>query len=151
MTEERAVKVTLEERVVQRTLELDDAQRVLHRMWWLGQQITLELTPRRVLDRFLEAAADVAQADGAALGLLASDGMIEVTAASGSLSALAGLHIPVSGSAMGRVIRAGGSWSVADASAHRDHVHPSWFARWRLARSAPCSKWRSSRTSNVRI
>ena len=38
------------------TLELDDAQRVLHRMWWLGQQITLELDPRRVLDRFLSEA-----------------------------------------------------------------------------------------------
>jgi two-component system NtrC family sensor kinase len=127
MTEEQALKVTLEERVTQRTLELDDAQRVLHRMWWLGQQITLELNPRRVLDRFLEAAADVAQADGAALGLLAPDGMIEVTAASGSLAVLAGQHIPVGGSAMGRVIRAGGSWSVADAGAHRDQVHPSWF------------------------
>jgi two-component system NtrC family sensor kinase len=127
MTEEQAMKVTLEERVTQRTLELDDAQRVLHRMWWLGQQITLELNPRRVLDRFLEAAADVAQADGAALGLLAADGMIEITAASGSLGMLAGQHIPVSGSAMGRVIRAGGSWSVADAAEHRDQVHPSWF------------------------
>ena len=129
MTAEQAAKVTLEERVVQRTLELDDAQRVLHRMWWLGQQITLELNPRRVLDRFLEAAADVAQADGAALGLLSTDGTIEVTAASGSLAALAGQHVPVSGSAMGRVIRAGGSWSVADAGLHRDKVHPSWFDR----------------------
>jgi two-component system NtrC family sensor kinase len=129
MSEEAAVKATLVERVAQRTLELDDAQRVLHRMWWLGQQITLELNPRRVLDRFLEAAADVAQADGAALGLLATDGMIEVTAASGSLSALAGQHLPVSGSAMGRVIRAGGSWSVADAETHRDQVHASWFER----------------------
>ncbi|NUP69885.1 MAG: response regulator [Gemmatimonadaceae bacterium] len=104
-----------------------DAQRVLHRMWWLGQQITLELNPRRVLDRFLEAAADVAQADGAALGLLGNDGMIEVTAASGSLAALAGQRMPVSGSAMGRVIRAGGSWSVADVTAHRDRIHASWF------------------------
>ncbi|NUP56421.1 MAG: response regulator [Gemmatimonadaceae bacterium] len=104
-----------------------DAQRVLHRMWWLGQQITLELNPRRVLDRFLEAAADVAQADGAALGLLGNDGMIEVTAASGSLAALAGQRMPVSGSAMGRVIRAGGSWSVADVTTHRDRIHASWF------------------------
>lgn len=127
MTEEHAVKVTLEERVAQRTLELDDAQRVLHRMWWLGQQITLELNPRRVLDRFLEAAADVAQADGAALGLLATDGMIEVAAASGSLATLAGQHVPLNGSAMGRVIRAGGAWSVADATEHRDRVHSSWF------------------------
>ncbi len=119
----------LEERVLQRTRELDDAQRVLHRMWWLGQQITLELNPRRVLDRFLEAAADVAQADGAALGLLASDGMIEVAAASGALTPLAGLRIPVNASAMGHVIRAGGSWSVEDATAHVDLVHPTWFER----------------------
>jgi two-component system, NtrC family, sensor kinase len=129
VTEEQALTLRLEERMAQRTLELDDAQRVLHRMWWLGQQITLELNPRRVLDRFLEAAADVAQADGAALGLLATDGMIEITAASGSLGGLAGRQIPVSGSAMGRVIRAGGSWSVADADAHREEVHPSWFER----------------------
>jgi hypothetical protein len=39
--------LAIERRVVERTLELDDAQRVLHRMWWLGQQITLELDPRR--------------------------------------------------------------------------------------------------------
>ena len=38
-----------------------------------------------VLDRFLEAAGDVAQADGAALGLLGTDGTVEMTAASGSL------------------------------------------------------------------
>ena len=129
MSDEQAVKEALEERVMQRTRELDDAQRVLHRMWWLGQQITLELNPRRVLDRFLEAAADVAQADGAALGLLASDGMIEVAAASGSLTALMGLRIPVNASAMGHVIRAGGSWSVEDAAAHVDLVHPTWFER----------------------
>ena len=129
MADEQATKEALEERVLQRTRELDDAQRVLHRMWWLGQQITLELNPRLVLDRFLEAAADVAQADGAALGLVASDGMIEVAAASGALTPLAGLRIPVNASAMGHVIRAGGSWSVEDASAHVDLVHPTWFER----------------------
>jgi two-component system NtrC family sensor kinase len=127
MTAEQQLKATLEQRVVQRTLELDDAQRVLHRMWWLGQQITLELNPRHVLDRFLEAAGDVAQADGAALGLVTNDGMIEIAAASGSLAGLAGELLPMSGSAMGRVIRSGGSWSVADAQEHRDRVHASWF------------------------
>ena len=129
MTVEQAIKETLEHRVTERTLELDDAQRVLHRMWWLGQQITLELNPRRVLDRFLEAAADVAQADGAALGLLATDGMIEIAAGIGSLAPFSGQHVPVSGSAMGRVIRAGGVWSVADATEHRQQVHASWFER----------------------
>jgi two-component system NtrC family sensor kinase len=127
LTAEQAMKESLEQRVVQRTLELDDAQRVLHRMWWLGQQITLELNPRHVLDRFLEAAADVAQADGAALGLLASDGMIEIAAASGALSVLAGEHVPMTGSAIGRVIRSGGTWSVKDVQEHREKLHRSWF------------------------
>ena len=124
---EQMLKATLEQRVAERTLELDDAQRVLHRMWWLGQQITLELDPRRVLDRFLEAAADVAQADGAALGLLADDGMIEISVASGILGTFTGSRIPVAGSAMGRIIRAGGSWSVADVHEHRDLVNVNWF------------------------
>ena len=107
----------------------DDAERVLQRMWWLGQQITLELNPRRVVDRFLEAAGDVAQADGAALGLVGSDGMIEIAAASGALAPLAGQHVPIGGSVMGRVIRGAGSWNVADVGRHRDELHDSWFAR----------------------
>jgi two-component system, NtrC family, sensor kinase len=104
-----------------------DAERVLQRMWWLGQQITLELNPRRVVDRFVEAAGDVAQADGAALGLVASDGTIEIAASSGTLAAFAGYRLPIAGSVMGRVIRGGDPWSVADADAHRDELHPSWF------------------------
>ena len=36
MSAELALTATLEKRVVERTLELDDTQRVLHRMWWLG-------------------------------------------------------------------------------------------------------------------
>src|SRR5665647_906006 len=124
---EQVLKATLEQRVVERTLELDDALRVLHRMWWLGQQITLELDPRRVLDRFLEAVADVAQADGAALGLLTDHGMIEISAASGMLGAFTGNRIPVAGSAMGHTIRSGGSWSVPDVHEHRDLLHRSWY------------------------
>ncbi len=110
VTAEQGVTATLEQRVAERTRDLDDAQRVLHRMWWLGQQITLELDPRRVLDRFLEAAADVAGADGAALGLLDADGTIEVAAASGLLVRLDAQRLPVVGSVMGRIIRSGGSW-----------------------------------------
>ncbi|HEU4722441.1 MAG TPA: GAF domain-containing protein, partial [Gemmatimonadaceae bacterium] len=125
MTAEQALTATLEQRVVERTLELDDAQRVLHRMWWLGQQITLELDPRRVLDRFLEAVADVAQADGAALGLRESDGTIAITAASGILAPVAGQRIPAAGSAQGRVIQSGATWCVADVMEHRDQVHLS--------------------------
>lgn len=126
MTEEQEIKQTLEQRVVQRTLELDDAQRVLHRMWWLGQQITLELDPRRVLDRFLEAAADVAQADGAALGLFSDDALIEIAAASGSLAVFTGAKLPGAGTAIGRIARSGGSWCVADVRQHRDQVHNAW-------------------------
>jgi two-component system NtrC family sensor kinase len=126
---EQELKAKLERDVVARTLELDDAQRVLRRMWWLGQQITLELDPRRVIDRFLEAVADVAQADGAALGLLEGDGTIVVTAANGILGPLAGERVPVVSSVQGRVVQAGGVWCVADVETHRDEVHASLFPK----------------------
>jgi len=125
MSAEQALTASLEKRVEERTLELDDTQRVLHRMWWLGQQITLELDPRRVLDRFLEAVADVAQADGAALGLLQSDGTIVLSAASGILAPVAGERVPPASSAQGRVIQSGRTWCVADVTEHRDEVHRS--------------------------
>jgi two-component system NtrC family sensor kinase len=126
MSAQLALKMSLEHRVEQRTLELDDAQRVLHRMWWLGQQITLELDPRRVLDRFLEAAADIAQADGAALGLQAADGTIEVTAASGSLAPLGGTRLASADPALDRVLRMGETWSVADVDDHPGEVGDEW-------------------------
>jgi PAS domain S-box-containing protein len=103
------------------------AERVLQRMWWLGQQITLELDPRRVVERFLEAAGDVAEADGASLGLVTTDGFIEITAASGALTSCAGLRLPIGSSVMGRIIRGAGPFSVADADAHRDELHETWF------------------------
>jgi two-component system NtrC family sensor kinase len=126
---EQELKAKLQQDVVARTLELDDAQRVLRRMWWLGQQITLELDPRRVLDRFLEAVADVAQADGAALGLLEGDGTIVVTAANGILEPLSGERMPVVSSIQGRVVQAGGVWCVDDVETHRDEVHASLFTK----------------------
>jgi two-component system, NtrC family, sensor kinase len=129
VTAEQELKAKLEQDVVERTLELDDAQRVIHRMWWLGQQITLELDPRRVLDRFLEAVADIAQADGAAIGLLENDGMIAITAASGILEPLAGARMLAAASMQGRVIQAGGTWCVADVETHRDEVHASLFPK----------------------
>jgi two-component system NtrC family sensor kinase len=107
--------------------EHSGAEKVLQRMWWLGQQITLELDPRHVVERFLEAAGDVAEADGASLGLVTTDGVIEITAASGTLASCAGLRIPVSDSVMGRVIRGAGPWSVADADQHRHALHDTWF------------------------
>ena len=79
MVAERELKTTLEQMVVTRSSELEDAQRVLQRMWWLGQQITLELNPQRVLERFLEAVTDIVQGDGAAIGLIGeSDGKIRI-------------------------------------------------------------------------
>ena len=125
MTAEQAHTARLEQRIVELSLQLDDAQRVLHRMWWLGQQITLELDPRRVFDRFLEAVVDVAEADGAALGLRESDGTITITAASGILAPVAGQRIPAEGSAQGRVIQSGAVWSVADIMQHTAEVHAS--------------------------
>jgi two-component system NtrC family sensor kinase len=126
---EQELKAKLEQDVVARTLELDDAQRVLRRMWWLGQQITLELDPRRVLDRFLEAVSDIVQADGAAIGLLEGDGTIVVTAANGILEPLADQRMPVIASVQGRVIQTGSTWSVADVAVHRDEVHASLFPK----------------------
>jgi nitrate/nitrite-specific signal transduction histidine kinase len=46
----------LEQRIAERTAELADAERVLRRMWTLGtRSVALELHPRRVLERFIEA------------------------------------------------------------------------------------------------
>ncbi|MGH7647962.1 MAG: hypothetical protein ACREND_07570, partial [Gemmatimonadaceae bacterium] len=70
---EREVASLLERRVTQRTAELAEAHRVMQRMWTLGQQIALELTPERVLHRFIEAAMDVLRADGGAVGLVTAD------------------------------------------------------------------------------
>jgi two-component system, NtrC family, sensor kinase len=124
---ERALSATLEQAVAERTEELGDVQRVLERMWWLGQQITLELNPKRVLDRFLEAAVDVACADGGALGMASDDGRIRIVAGTGCLSPLNGLTVPVTGSAMGRVLRARETWSVPDASSHVPELYtPSY-------------------------
>jgi two-component system NtrC family sensor kinase len=120
---EQEITASLEQRVVERTGELDDAQRVLHRMWWLGQQITLELNPRHVLARFLEAVGDVAAADGAALGLVSHDGALEISAANGVLAYLDGEQIPMSGTALGRVVRGGGRWSIADVQTQPHQVH----------------------------
>ena len=114
LDDERRNSATLEHAVVSRTQALEDAQRVLKRMWWLGQQISLELNPQRVLERFLEAAVDIAQADGGAVGLLREDGKIHIVAGSGAGAPLVGSDVPLAGSAMGRVLRGGGAWSVPD-------------------------------------
>jgi two-component system NtrC family sensor kinase len=104
---QRARVAELEKTVVLKAGEAADAQRVLRRMWWLGQQVTLELTPQRVLDRFLEAVTDIVQADGAVVGLLGEDARIRLAAATGVAQPMAGQAVPVVGSMMGTVIRTG--------------------------------------------
>ena len=130
---EREVSATLESAVATRTSELAEAQRVLQRMWTLGQQLALELDPQRVTQRFIEAVVDVAGADGGALGLaptsgplgmLADGGQLRIAASIGAGASLAGNLIPVAGSAMGRVIRTGKAWTHDDVSRHPDLVYP---------------------------
>ena len=118
---------TLEQRVAERTHELESAQRVLQRMWRLGQQITLELHPARVLERFLEAVTDVVDADGGALGMLGENGTIRIAAATGASLHMLGHEVPVAGSAMGRVIRTGRPWSVADVADRGHELHRPTF------------------------
>jgi two-component system NtrC family sensor kinase len=118
---------TLEQHVAERTHELESAQRVLQRMWRLGQQITVELHPARVLERFIEAVTDVVQADGGALGMLGENGTIRIAAATGSSLQMLGQQMPVAGSAMGRVIRTGRPWSVSDVSQHGHELHRPTF------------------------
>jgi two-component system, NtrC family, sensor kinase len=129
IAEERQVKQTLEHAVQERTTELDDAQRVLQRMWWLGQQITLELDSQRVIDRFLEAVVDIAQADAGVVGLIQDDGRIRFVVGTGDATPLIGTTIPMAGSAMGRIIRSGIAWTVSDVRAHQDMFDPAIFER----------------------
>jgi two-component system, NtrC family, sensor kinase len=129
IAQERQLKQTLEHAVQERTTELDDAQRVLQRMWWLGQQITLELDTQRVIDRFLEAVVDIAQADAGIVGLLQDDGRIRFVVGTGEASSLVGTTVPVAGSAMGRVIRSGIAWTVSDVRGHEDTFDPALFER----------------------
>lgn len=122
---ERELSATLERAVETRTAELAEAQRVLQRMWTLGQQISLELNPARVLERFIEAVVDIASADGGALalmtdagplGLLAGGGVVRVAAAIGISAPLAGREVPAGSSALGIAIRSGKPWLREDAS-----------------------------------
>ena len=118
VAEERELTATLEHAVSNRTRELEDAQRVLKRMWQLGQQVALELNPQRVLHRFLETVTDIARADGAAVGLLTEDGKLRVVAATGAASGIRGLTVPSTNSAMSRVARTGTLWAVSNVQNH---------------------------------
>jgi two-component system NtrC family sensor kinase len=115
---ERELSGILEQRVALRTEELAEAHRVLQRMWALGQQISLELNPSRVLQRFLEASVDVLRADGGAIGIV-TDERIAITTTHGDGSALAGAAFAVQESTLGRVARNGTPWCTSDAGAER--------------------------------
>jgi two-component system NtrC family sensor kinase len=128
ITAERRVSAELEQAVASRTMQLEDAQRVLQRMWWLGQQITLELNPQRVLDRFLEAVVDIVQADGGFVGLLSDDGKIKLVAGVGIAAPLAGGTAPIAGSMIGSVVRSGKPWTVTDLDAHALELHGPSYA-----------------------
>ena len=69
-----------------------------------------------MLRHFVEAAVDVAQTDGAALGLMGEEGKIRLVAAIGIAQELAGEAFPIEDSVMGRVIRTGKSWRALDVS-----------------------------------
>jgi two-component system NtrC family sensor kinase len=112
---ERELSSLLEQRVSVRTGELAEAHRVMQRMWTLGQQIALELTSERVLQRFIEAAMDVLRVDGGAVGLVAGD-RIQIAITAGLGAPLAGRTFAVSASAMGRVVYAAQAWWTADAT-----------------------------------
>ncbi|HEU4643152.1 MAG TPA: ATP-binding protein [Gemmatimonadaceae bacterium] len=112
---ERELSTMLEQRVNARTAELAEAHRVMQRMWTLGQQIALELTPERVLQRFIEAAMDVMRADGGAVGLVAAD-RVQIAITAGLGASLAGRSLPATGTAMGRVVRTAESWWTEDAT-----------------------------------
>jgi two-component system NtrC family sensor kinase len=115
---ERELSGILEQRVALRTEELAEAHRVLQRMWALGQQISLELNPSRVLQRFLEASVDVLRADGGAIGIV-NDERIAITTTHGRGDALAGAAFAVQESTLGRVARNGTPWCTSDARAER--------------------------------
>lgn len=129
MAAERALTATLEQAVESRSSELEDAQRVLQRMWSLGQQITLELNPQRVLDRFLEAVMDIAQGDGATLGLIDDHGQIRLVLGTGIASSFQGMVVPATGSAMGRVIREGRALAIPNIHVDASVFDPAVYQR----------------------
>lgn len=122
VTSERELSATLEHRVAERTSELGGAQRVLQRMWTLGQQIAVELNPTRSLERFVEAAVDVVQADGGAVGLY-RNGEVEIPVASGLIAGLRGKTIPMPAASAPEPLRALATWWTPDVrlGALREH------------------------------
>ena len=96
------------------TSDARDAERILQRMWLLGHQVTQELDPARVLERFLEAVVDVAQADAGALGMLGADSQLEIVHTIGARGRITGLTGPVVSAAMTQVVRSRKAWRADD-------------------------------------
>jgi two-component system, NtrC family, sensor kinase len=126
---ERALSATLEQRIAERSGELANAERVLERMWTLGQHVALELHPARVLERFLEAVMDVAHAEGGTVALAIDDTKFRIAAAAGILSVLDGEVMAREGSANGRVIQGGRTLAVDDLSLHPGLVSQGTITR----------------------
>jgi two-component system NtrC family sensor kinase len=124
---ERGLSVTLEHRVAAHSHELAKAQRVLQRMWTLGQEIALELNPERVLERFVEGVRDLLQADGASVSLLADGGdSLRVAQAVGLSAPLRGRTLPAAATAVGRAARAGRGARHTDVVAEmEDEANPA--------------------------
>ncbi|HEX5437948.1 MAG TPA: ATP-binding protein [Gemmatimonadaceae bacterium] len=118
MLAERELSATLERRVAEGTRDVAEAQRVLQRMWTLGQQIALELQSERVLRCFMDAVIDVARADGGVVGLITEDGRIRIAATTGLGAVLAGTAVPVASSLMNLALRRGTSWCTSDLPSH---------------------------------
>lgn len=127
VTAERELSALLEQRVAARTAELADAQRVQQRMWELGQHVTFELHPARVLHHFMEAVLDVTRADGGAVGLIADKGQLRIAAGAGSLAGLQGRQLPLESDLMARVVRHGRGWRHADVTSDST-VHTAFAA-----------------------
>jgi len=126
---QRELSATLEHRVSERTADLAEVQRVLQRMWALGQQVTVELNPTRVLQRFLEAVVDIAEVDGGAVALTADGEHVRISAALGLGANGVGTMVPIAGSAMGHVVSTGQAWRDFDVTRNPDLVYgPVWRA-----------------------
>ena len=114
VAEQRALSQTLEHSVADRTAELADAHRALQRMWVLGQELTQELRPQRVLDAFMDAVSDVAGTEAVSVGMVADDDHLRIVAAHGDARPLVGTLVPMHASAMGRVVRENRAWHAPD-------------------------------------
>ncbi|HEY0972484.1 MAG TPA: ATP-binding protein [Gemmatimonadales bacterium] len=121
---ERALSQSLEANVQERTEELAEAQRVLQRMWVLGQHVTRELQPDRVVQCFMEAVTDVARVDGVVLALVADERYLRLASVVGTSSQLTGRLVPMERSVLGRVVRGGRAYQTADVSADPTFASP---------------------------